>query len=267
MCLLKRDDQQNSCNHDSCKSFYVNKSMCMYTTANAFVQPRNIKPAPTLNEDPNFLDHLQKKLKTDSKFCRLSILHNDNYFAAGEGSMRSAESEPHSFHPQTYQQLNLSGYQPMLNNEGMTPIILNPYIQPKPNITATSVSNPMYIPIMPKTVFSAQSNPEQFISQGAVAYSSLLKPKQPATIICRGNNTPLMDMDQIGEKSAKQEYMGPSSNNQASNQNADAVMKEFQSKLFGLLLTQNKMLVDLKERNEVTQDTLACLITEVTALK
>jgi hypothetical protein len=31
MCILKRDEQDNNCNHDECKSFYMlNKQICMY---------------------------------------------------------------------------------------------------------------------------------------------------------------------------------------------------------------------------------------------
>jgi hypothetical protein len=48
---------------------------------------------------------------------------------------------------------------------------------------------------------------------------------------------------------------------------SEAFMKEFQSRILGLLFTQNKMLVDLKDKNEVMQDTLACLITEINSLK
>jgi len=47
----------------------------------------------------------------------------------------------------------------------------------------------------------------------------------------------------------------------------ETFLKEFQSRIFGLLFTQNKMLTDLKEKNDVLQDTLACLINEINTLK
>lgn len=47
----------------------------------------------------------------------------------------------------------------------------------------------------------------------------------------------------------------------------DAFMREFQTRILGLLFTQNKMLIDLKEKNEILQDTLACLINEINSLK
>jgi len=52
-----------------------------------------------------------------------------------------------------------------------------------------------------------------------------------------------------------------------SSQNYETLMREFQNRILGLLITQNKMLVDLKEKNEILQDTLACLINEINALK
>jgi hypothetical protein len=48
---------------------------------------------------------------------------------------------------------------------------------------------------------------------------------------------------------------------------SEGFMKEFQSRILGLLFTQNKMLIDLKDKNEILQDTLACLINEINALK
>ena len=55
--------------------------------------------------------------------------------------------------------------------------------------------------------------------------------------------------------------------NNSPNSAIEAFMGEFQSKMSGLLLSQNKMLFDLKEKNEIIQDTLACLINEMSSLK
>jgi hypothetical protein len=59
----------------------------------------------------------------------------------------------------------------------------------------------------------------------------------------------------------------PTGSNNSSNSATEAFMKEFQSKMSGLLLSQNKMLLELKEKNDIIQDTLACLINEMSALK
>jgi hypothetical protein len=45
------------------------------------------------------------------------------------------------------------------------------------------------------------------------------------------------------------------------------MFNEFQNKTLSFLFNQNKMLIDLNEKNELVQDTLACLISEITALK
>lgn len=47
----------------------------------------------------------------------------------------------------------------------------------------------------------------------------------------------------------------------------EELLKDMQTKLVDLLSTQNKMLLDLREKNELVQDTLACLINEVDTLK
>jgi len=51
------------------------------------------------------------------------------------------------------------------------------------------------------------------------------------------------------------------------NSNFKEMLEDMQSKLVDLLSTQNKMLIDLREKNELVQDTLACLINEVNTLK
>jgi len=47
----------------------------------------------------------------------------------------------------------------------------------------------------------------------------------------------------------------------------EAFLKDFQARTFNLLFTQNKMLIDLREKNDMLQDTLACLINEINLLK
>jgi len=47
----------------------------------------------------------------------------------------------------------------------------------------------------------------------------------------------------------------------------EAFLKDFQGRTFNLLFTQNKMLTDLREKNDMLQDTLACLINEINLLK
>jgi len=60
---------------------------------------------------------------------------------------------------------------------------------------------------------------------------------------------------------------GSNSSKNPNNPTLEAFMKEFQSQTSGLLLSQNKMLLELKEKNDIIQDTLACLINEMSSLK
>lgn len=73
-------------------------------------------------------------------------------------------------------------------------------------------------------------------------------------------------MDQLG---ALQEAMIDENNKAKIEHTAgcEAFMREFQSKTLSLLYNQNKMLLDLKERNSMVQDTLACLISEINTIK
>ena len=52
-----------------------------------------------------------------------------------------------------------------------------------------------------------------------------------------------------------------------SSQSFEEMFNDFQSQTFSFLLNQSKMLCELNEKNELVQDTLACLISEITALK
>ena len=51
------------------------------------------------------------------------------------------------------------------------------------------------------------------------------------------------------------------------NQGNESLMKEFQNRILGLLITQNKMLLELKDKNEILHDSLGCLINEINLLK
>ena len=83
--------------------------------------------------------------------------------------------------------------------------------------------------------------------------AQMIKLKNQNTMMNQMTNTPKINENQKPETSIEQ------------NQSTD--IKEFQSKLFNLILTQNKILMELKEKNDLLQDALKCLITEVATLK
>ena len=135
----------------------------------------------------------------------------------------------------------------------MVPIMINPYMQPKQD----GVPPNAFLSFMP-----LQGGPHS--QAGDANYdSSLMKnkgPKKPNVILSNSGNESYSDNNSKGSRSS-------GSNTKNSGQNDDGYLKEFQSKLFGLLLSQNQILIDLKERNDVVKDTLVELITEINSLK
>jgi len=107
-------------------------------------------------------------------------------------------------------------------------------------------------------------NPQQQIPQ------QLMMPSQNNQL----NNIP---GNQLYNNSVKKQNLQPQNQNHQQNQDmkmktdlnpaSEGFMKEFQTRILGLLFTQNKMLVELKDKNEVLQDTLASLINEINTLK
>lgn len=112
-------------------------------------------------------------------------------------------------------------------------------------------------------------------------FSSMLQTPQGSGIVGNGNNQFTgLNFGQLMAQNMKLNASLPTSNIHE-NSDSDTThvkaeysttlpefpIKEFQTRIFGLLSTQNKMLYDLKEKNDGIQDTLACLISEINILK
>jgi len=117
---------------------------------------------------------------------------------------------------------------------------------------------PMYVPI------NVQGN-----NSGMVQYIPVQQ-QQQQTI----QQSPIQNFAQSIKIKPNMSYepsvnVSPVQNNKDNNggSNLEEMMKGVQNQLVDLLFAQNKMLVDLREKNELVQDTLACLINEVNALK
>ena len=76
MCLYKRDDQEGTCNHESCKNYYMmNKQACelflILMISNQYImgidQSRRNLPSAALADDYAILENLKKRLKTESE--------------------------------------------------------------------------------------------------------------------------------------------------------------------------------------------------------
>ena len=55
--------------------------------------------------------------------------------------------------------------------------------------------------------------------------------------------------------------------NNRGDQNNDTATRDFQNKLFNLIVSQNKILAELKEKNDSLQEAMAGLVNEVASLK
>ena len=71
MCLFKRDEQENTCNHEECKNFYTfNKKICMYNNlqqsqGNLFSKGKRQNKIQNMQES-DFLNLIRKKVKVDA---------------------------------------------------------------------------------------------------------------------------------------------------------------------------------------------------------
>lgn len=134
--------------------------------------------------------------------------------------------------------------QNMFNNSLLNNILVSQQTASKPEISNINGSN-FLIPFL-QTNQQQQTQPQQNVLTNQ--FSQLFNQTQKSGKTLNAS---------ISEIKSKNE----------SNVATEAFLKEFQSRILGLLFTQNKMLIDLKEKNEMLQDTLGCLINELTALK
>ena len=156
--------------------------------------------------------------------------------------------------------------------ELMSSLFLNNYLNPNtPNSkTDSPAANPILIPYIQNSSqtqqnnSSAQSNLSQLALAQFLAQNMKIKP-----IAINGSNNGNQNLQSgpdgnisfnMSNKAKQLESLIP-------NQNNEAFMREFQNRILGLLITQNKMLIDLKDKNEILQDTLECLINEISTIK
>ncbi len=64
MCLFKKEDQEGSCTHEECKSYYLlNDQICMHSKQSQSAPKQNISS----DEQENLLGVSQKKIKKEGK--------------------------------------------------------------------------------------------------------------------------------------------------------------------------------------------------------
>lgn len=156
---------------------------------------------------------------------------------------------------QNYQYVRL----PVINNESAMPTLQKPFTQPKVDGSVQGAGNQMFISMLP----SMNQNSNEFnFNQTSMSFSNLNGFKQPGTIIYNPVVSQPVSMT-ANEKSANFDGIGT---NEHSNLSSDYI-KEFQAKLFGLMMSQSKIMVDIREKHEVFQEALTCLISEVNDVK
>jgi len=135
------------------------------------------------------------------------------------------------------------------------------------NMTNMNMNKPVYMPLN-------QNNGQVGTAMLGNQQIAFIQYPQNGQIAMQ--NTP-MQMQNFNQTAYKQQgSFSPSKSNSNSNNsnnfnenvsNMEEMMRNMQEKLTDMLFTQNKMITDLREKNELVQDTLACLINEVCDLK
>jgi len=144
--------------------------------------------------------------------------------------------------------------------------LLNNILVPNNNQPNGFSNGALVIPILqtpqgnmqqPIAMMTQQGNPMNNVQISQMLQQSM-KPKQL---------TPGNAMNTLSQLTPTPNPQNESKKSTDGNPVSEGFMKEFQNRIMGLLFTQNKMLIDLKEKNEILQDTLACLINEINVLK
>ena len=163
--------------------------------------------------------------------------------------------------------------------EFMNNLLFNSFLnQQTPNPkTDNPISNPLLFPYIQNTNQTQQNNSSSQNSNllGNSNLSQLLLAQfmaqnmknAPMAVNCSANANPVFqspsDINTSLNMANKIQQLESSSPNQGN----ESLMKEFQNRILGLLITQNKMLVDLTDKKEILNNSLGCLINEINLLK
>ena len=289
MCLFKRDEQDNNCNHDECKNYYtINKQICMYNNiqqsqGNLFAKGKRTNNMQNL-QDSEFLNLVRKKVKVETPgksfwyvYSFTGLLTIDSEIRTPETQNTPIDNLKNSDKSITSQTLGFQTYGDQ-KKEFMSNLLLNSFLNPStPNPkTESPTGNPIHIPYI-QNANQIQQNTQNSnllansnLSQLALAQLITQNMKIKPTILNTpgsGNTNPIFQSPSDSNSSFNMANKVKPLESFSPNQSYEPPMREFQNRIFGLLITQNKMLVDLKEKNEIFHDALGCLINEINSLK
>jgi len=297
MCLLKPSElNNNNCAHDECKNFrMLNKPACIYSfnPAGKPANLLNLTPSQSNSnlglQNPHSQDLLGPRPSTyltnnsnedpedDGSFVlnkkKLRVESNNGYGSEAKpaGLQTDINGQPIMMNTQFTQMTANNGYDdkslfnaPILNslllsnnNSGANKV----NDQRNNTVPVIQVAQPLYMPYMGNQMGIVDPNMQNIsyipVQQG---FQQGFQP-QLQNFAQNMKMKPAMDMN-------LQNLSTPSSaDNFQKNFNIEEHFNQFQNKLSEVLISQNKMLIDLREKNDLVQDTLACLINEVSALK
>lgn len=221
-------------NNQTQKNPLLSQSTILNSNSSPFMPAKKNRNQPVPNNilEQEVINLQKKKVKTE------------------EDPKESDSTQPLLDNPTQIPELNLGnmmgsaqGSRDLFSSSLLNNLLASTASQPKPDIS--NLNNPaLMIPFLQ----NSQTNSNQ---QNSILTNQL------AQMLSQNNKFKQNTSSNSNE--IKQKNDGAS--------NSDTFMREFQTRILGLLFTQNKMLIDLKEKNEVLQDTLACLINEINSLK
>jgi len=286
MCLLRPNERNNSCLHEECKQLSAaNKQGCLFSLAQA-IRPDDISASSNILRQPQnssrTLSQASQLLRNptpqnpgnsqiahpppsydDSDDEEQFVLNKKKIKFEGNSGFRTEDKQ------QTFPKIQLP------NNHIQTPLSDVVYTrqhatsQPRSIHQESNVMTPINYPVyqQPQPIYvpymQLPQDNSHLINQNGLF---LTYPQN-----FNGQNLPVLQNYALNTQNHRNNMddvpQSATPSTKDNNSNFKEMLEDMQSKLVDLLSTQNKMLIDLREKNELVQDTLACLINEVNTLK
>jgi len=299
MCLLKNELQDTNCGHEDCRNFYAyNKQMSLLGLSqnqvnNLLLNPNSLLQAQAqpqhlntslLTQSLHSIIHPQKTLNVKRPQSPHGRAHGDEE----EGMLnKKVKTETGSFAAGHFNLVNNDGFRERALNQNFPDDVqnnlselsrisqqlingnnnANPLLSTLLNANALNgnaagdngffpFNNNIRVPLTNNTQNSLMGLNDAQTQSLLQAQLDANNPLSQLLLQAKKNNQNISPLNNI-EKKAKND----------AGFSTETFLQEFQTRIYGLFVTQNKMLEDLAEKNDMLQDTLALLIKEVNLLK
>jgi len=276
MCLLKPGQTNSQCMHGECQKFYMlNRQMCLHNMTQTL---NKASPKQSASETPEDTRTHQNPLSPNKmmnilgKGAQINIKRS----LATRSDVSTDEESEFSLNKKKVkaEATNLS--------PETTPTPLNTFVPAQNNIFGiNNINSALFANSLnaANNIKMVQNQRADGFANSSPALLSMLQNMQPNLLANTQPSLPfgglpyglnglnLQQYSQSINKKPETVLSAESVETKNSSQSFEEMFNEFQSKTLGFLFNQNKMLCDLNEKNELVQDTLACLISEITALK